>query len=93
MKEKATKWKNDKGELDGITTNGILIMHPTGNNSFSSDSKCGDWIEVSVCGSIFRLNNTKLVPITNINKQVICFKHHFSLLKFFKINRFNMSMN
>ena len=73
MKEKATKWKNEKGELDGITTNGILVMHPTGNSSFSSESKCGDWIEVSVCGAIFRLNNTKLIPMTNISNQVTKF--------------------
>jgi hypothetical protein len=44
-------------------------MHPI--NEFSPESKCTDWVEVSVCGSIFRLNNTKIIPISNTQVCVI----------------------
>jgi len=26
--EKATKWQKKNGEFDGLTTNGVLILHP-----------------------------------------------------------------
>lgn len=26
--EKATKWQKSNGDFDGLTTNGILILHP-----------------------------------------------------------------
>ncbi|KAH8264544.1 hypothetical protein KR038_009749, partial [Drosophila bunnanda] len=46
--EKATKWQ-DNVEIDGLTTNGVLIMHPKG--SFCGGSaKCGLWRECSVGG-------------------------------------------
>ena len=43
-------------------------MHPF--KEFTPDSKCGDWVEVSVCGAIFQLNNSKLIPLANLNNQV-----------------------
>lgn len=56
--EKATKWKNKKGQLDGVTTNGVLIMHPT-TGFTGADSKSNEWMEVSVCGAVFGLNETR----------------------------------
>ena len=44
--------------MDGVTTNGVLIMHPQGG--FSTDStSSNDWLEVSVCGATFRLHQLK----------------------------------
>lgn len=31
--EKACKWNNSRGEIDGLTTNGILLLHPSADNS------------------------------------------------------------
>jgi len=45
--EKATKWYTE-GEIDGLTTNGVLIMHPMDSFSGSSESKPSVWREVSV---------------------------------------------
>ena len=61
FKEKASKWRNDKGELDGVTTNGVLIMHPT-QGFTGTESKSSEWMEVSVCGAVFKLNETRLTP-------------------------------
>ena len=49
--EKATKWENGENEVDGLTTNGVLIMHPKG--AFCPPEECpnpmpGIWREVSV---------------------------------------------
>ncbi|XP_013391712.1 E3 ubiquitin-protein ligase pellino homolog 2 [Lingula anatina] len=57
--EKATKWHTD-GEIDGLTTNGILIMHPVGG--FTVDAKPGVWREVSVGGGIYALRESRSTP-------------------------------
>ncbi|MEQ2174184.1 E3 ubiquitin-protein ligase pellino 1, partial [Goodea atripinnis] len=44
--EKAAKWKTCDGQMDGLTTNGVLVMHP--RNGFMQDSKPGVWREISV---------------------------------------------
>lgn len=79
FKEKATKWKNEKGELDGVTTNGVLIMHP--KNGFTLGNETSDtqpeWMEVSVCGAVFSLNESRLSPNFNLNN----LKHDTSGLK------------
>ncbi|XP_015784371.1 protein pellino [Tetranychus urticae] len=65
--EKATKWQHD-GEMDGLTTNGILIMHP--KTTFCSNGNVIDdipnsgqkyclWREVSVCGGIYAIRETR----------------------------------
>jgi len=62
--EKATKWQQN-GEIDGLTTNGVLIMHP--KSKFSNCSPCeapnpqlgGVWREVSVCGEIYSVRETR----------------------------------
>eukprot|EP00064_Thunnus_orientalis_P009905 superscaffoldBa00001285_g9931 len=43
--EKAAKWKTSDGQMDGLTTNGVLVMHP--RNGFTQDSKPGVWREIS----------------------------------------------
>lgn len=57
IQEKAAKWKTSDGQMDGLTTNGVLVMHP--RNGFSQDSKPGVWREISVCGNVFTLRETR----------------------------------
>jgi len=59
VQEKATKWYSD-GEIDGLTTNGILIMHPL--DGFAGNSKPGIWREVSVDGGIYALRESRSTP-------------------------------
>ena len=59
LQEKATKWYSD-GEIDGLTTNGILLMHPVGG--FCVDSKPGIWREVSVGGGVYALRESRSTP-------------------------------
>ena len=54
--EKATKWESPDHEVDGLTTNGILIMQPWG--AFCSEekgqaAKPGIWREISVSPIMF----------------------------------------
>ncbi|XP_078593323.1 E3 ubiquitin-protein ligase pellino homolog 2-like isoform X1 [Branchiostoma floridae x Branchiostoma japonicum] len=58
--ERATKWKRPDSSMDGLTTNGVLIMHPTGG--FGQECKAGVWREVSVCGGIYSLRETRPNP-------------------------------
>ncbi|PIO40727.1 hypothetical protein AB205_0036600, partial [Aquarana catesbeiana] len=55
--EKAAKWKNPDGHMDGLTTNGVLVMHPKGG--FTDESKPGVWREISVCGDVYTLRETR----------------------------------
>ncbi|XP_066587046.1 protein pellino [Prorops nasuta] len=55
--EKATKWQENR-EIDGLTTNGILIMHPRGQFC-GGEAQCGFWREVSVCGGVFSLRESR----------------------------------
>ncbi|KAF8387487.1 peli-1 [Pristionchus pacificus] len=67
--EKASKWTKKNKELDGLTTNGILILHPDrpveDSSSEEDDSRGGDgkkmyvWREVSVDGDIYSLRETR----------------------------------
>ena len=56
LQEKACKWKTEFG-MDGLTTNGVLIMRPRGG--FQSDARPGVWREVSVGGNIYSLRETR----------------------------------
>ncbi|OUC44660.1 Pellino [Trichinella nativa] len=56
--ERATKWRKESGELDGLTTNGILILHP----QKSPESSLYAWYEVSVDGDLFALRPTRSTP-------------------------------
>jgi len=59
--EKATKWYTE-GEIDGLTTNGVLIMHAKDNFSGDGDSKPSVWREVSVEGGIYALRESRSTP-------------------------------
>ena len=45
-------------EIDGLTTNGVLIMHPKGEFC-GGKAKCGVWRECSVGGDIFNLRESR----------------------------------
>ncbi|XP_069064064.1 E3 ubiquitin-protein ligase pellino homolog 3 isoform X1 [Pleurodeles waltl] len=55
--ERAAKWRTPDGLMDGLTTNGVLVMHPTGG--FSEDSLPGVWREISVCGNVYALRESR----------------------------------
>lgn len=55
--QKATKWE-DNGEMDGLTTNGVLIMHPKGHFG-SGTLECGVWRECSVGGKVMNLRKSR----------------------------------
>ncbi|XP_042108499.1 E3 ubiquitin-protein ligase pellino homolog 2 isoform X3 [Ovis aries] len=57
FQEKAAKWKNPDGHMDGLTTNGVLVMHPRGG--FTEESQPGVWREISVCGDVYTLRETR----------------------------------
>ncbi|KOB70784.1 Protein pellino, partial [Operophtera brumata] len=54
--EKATKW-TENHEIDGLTTNGVLIMHPRGDFCGGS-ATCGPWRETSCPVGL----NTLVIP-------------------------------
>ncbi len=45
--------------MDGVTTNGVLVMHIDGDQ-FNTNSKPTKWKEVSVGGNIFDLGEGRL---------------------------------
>ncbi len=55
--EKAAKWWCADSQMDGLTTNGILVMRP--QHGFTCESKAGSWREISVCGNVFTLRETR----------------------------------
>lgn len=55
--ERAAKWRTSDGLMDGLTTNGVLVMHPVGE--FVSKPATGVWREISVCGNVFALRETR----------------------------------
>lgn len=57
LQEKATKWQ-DACEIDGLTTNGVLIMHPRGSFC-GGDAQSGCWREASVGGGVFSLRESR----------------------------------
>ncbi|KAG1662043.1 Protein pellino [Nymphon striatum] len=57
--EKATKWQNNN-EIDGLTTNGILIMHPKGD--FCGGAVPGVWREISVGGGVYTHRPARSAP-------------------------------
>ncbi|XP_071053314.1 protein pellino isoform X2 [Onthophagus taurus] len=56
--EKATKWHDNGCEIDGLTTNGVLIMHPKGLFC-GGEAECGCWIETSVGGGVYSLRESR----------------------------------
>ncbi|KAM9426561.1 E3 ubiquitin-protein ligase pellino homolog 3 isoform 2-T2 [Pholidichthys leucotaenia] len=57
FQERAAKWRTSDGLMDGLTTNGVLVMHPAGE--FVSEPAPGVWREISVCGNVFALRETR----------------------------------
>ncbi|XP_024085374.1 protein pellino isoform X1 [Cimex lectularius] len=55
--EKATKWQEGH-DVDGLTTNGVLIMHPQGSFC-GGDAESGIWKEVSVGGGVYTLRESR----------------------------------
>lgn len=55
QKEKAPKWQNEENLMDGLTTNGILLMNPKGGPSCQPTI----WREISVCGNVYGLRRTR----------------------------------
>ncbi|XP_073698640.1 E3 ubiquitin-protein ligase pellino homolog 1 [Garra rufa] len=55
--EKAAKWWCADSQMDGLTTNGILVMRP--RHGFTCESKPAAWREISVCGNVFTLRETR----------------------------------
>ncbi|XP_022799915.1 E3 ubiquitin-protein ligase pellino homolog 2-like [Stylophora pistillata] len=53
--EKAPKWQNEENLMDGLTTNGILLMNPKGGPSCQPTI----WREISVCGNVYGLRRTR----------------------------------
>ncbi|KAK9883967.1 hypothetical protein WA026_004903 [Henosepilachna vigintioctopunctata] len=56
--EKANKWQENGREIDGLTTNGVLIMHPRGSFC-GGDAKFRYWLETSVGGSVFTTRESR----------------------------------
>ncbi|KAL3285499.1 hypothetical protein HHI36_000031 [Cryptolaemus montrouzieri] len=56
--EKANKWQENGREIDGLTTNGVLIMHPRGSFC-GGDAKCRYWLETSVGGGVFTTRESR----------------------------------
>ena len=44
--------------MDGLTTNGVLIMHPKGKFC-GGNAKCGLWRETSLGGEVFSLRESR----------------------------------
>ncbi|CAN0314739.1 unnamed protein product, partial [Lampetra planeri] len=65
--ERATKWRDADGSMDGLTTNGVLVMHPRGGGGgggggggeLSELVQPGVWREVSVGGKVYTLRETR----------------------------------
>lgn len=60
LKPKAFKWcKEDIGMMDGLTTNGVLILHPLSGQHGIVDKGPGLWREVSIAGDIYALRRAR----------------------------------
>lgn len=61
FQEKGTKWETSL-DMDGLTTNGVLIMHPKGCFS-DGNAEPGLWREVSIGGAIYSLRISRSAPV------------------------------
>uniref|UniRef100_A0A3B3T7T2 Pellino E3 ubiquitin protein ligase family member 3 n=1 Tax=Paramormyrops kingsleyae TaxID=1676925 RepID=A0A3B3T7T2_9TELE len=55
--ERAANWQTVDGLMDGLTTNGVPVMHSAGD--FVSDPDPGVWRVISVCGNVYTLRETR----------------------------------
>ena len=74
--------------MDGVTTNGVLIMHMD-DGQFRLNSKPTKWKEVSVGGNVFDLGEgriKRIYPTTVIIQSTkTCTHYNFSLVKLTKL--------
>ncbi len=77
--EKSIKWKTNRHEMDGVTTNGILLMH-TDEDQFHSNTKSTKWKELSVGGNVFDLGEGRL----KFNYQTVVFSQK-KKMNYFKL--------
>ena len=61
MQSLAPTWTTSGGDYDGLTTNGVAFMRPTGN--FESGVEPGEWREVTVMGSVRQLRKQRSARI------------------------------
>lgn len=55
--EWAAHWQTANCLMDGLTTNGVLVMHSAGD--FVSDPDPGVWRKILVCGNVYTLRETR----------------------------------
>lgn len=60
LQEKATKWE-DHGVIDGLTTNGVLLLHLKGT-FVGGGAKPLPWREVSVNGGLYTMRESRSAP-------------------------------
>ena len=56
---KAIKWCKEDGMMDGLTTNGVLILHPLSGEHGVMSAGPGVWREVSIAGNIYGLRKAR----------------------------------
>ena len=78
--EKAPKWQNEENMMDGLTTNGVLLMNPKGGPSCQPTI----WREISVCGNVYGLRKTRSTTERGktVSNKCFCFSLIVSLLIF-----------
>ncbi|CAB3397900.1 unnamed protein product [Caenorhabditis bovis] len=61
INQKALKWTKSNGEVDGLTTNGVLILHPSKDdlNEENPDQSMYKWREVSINGDVYEPRVTR----------------------------------
>ncbi|GCC39788.1 hypothetical protein chiPu_0023649, partial [Chiloscyllium punctatum] len=69
--ERAAKWRTPDGLMDGLTTNGVLVMHPM--HGFSDNSSPGTWREISVCGNVYALRETRSAQQRGRQVRALCY--------------------
>lgn len=72
FQEKGTKWETSL-DMDGLTTNGVLIMHPKGCFS-DGNADPGLWREVSIGGAIYSLRISRSAQLkgNSVRLSAVC---------------------
>jgi len=60
LQEKASKWE-ENGVIDGLTTNGVLLLHLKGQ-FVGGSAKVLPWREVSVNGGLYTMRESRSAP-------------------------------
>ncbi|CAI5450368.1 unnamed protein product [Caenorhabditis angaria] len=61
INQKALKWASPAGEVDGLTTNGVLILHPNKDDLIDQtiEKPMYKWREVSINGNVYEPRITR----------------------------------